>query len=229
MLTIGHYYQYALNIMPQRSATAIVSVLPHEVLNWILHVVSTYHKSKEDIEYEYRQILKCQENPEFFAPIYERYYESVFVFINKRVNAEEITADLSARTFYKCLNNIHKYKYQGVPFSAWLYKIALNEVNQFFRKQKSMLRTVSLEESQVEPLIEEIQSEAPIMDPNILLSTLLEQLEDGEVQFLELRFFENRSFKEVGYLLGMTANNAKVKTYRILKKLKSISSSIQYH
>ena len=53
-------------------------------------------------------------------------------------------------------------------------------------------------------------------------------LDEFEIQFIELRFFENHSFKEMGYLLGMTEVNAKIKTYRILKKLKKLSENINY-
>ncbi|MEO1099557.1 MAG: sigma factor-like helix-turn-helix DNA-binding protein [Bacteroidota bacterium] len=49
------------------------------------------------------------------------------------------------------------------------------------------------------------------------------------MQLIELRFFEELSFKEIGYLLGLTEVNAKVKTYRVIDKLKKISKEIKYH
>jgi RNA polymerase sigma-70 factor (ECF subfamily) len=70
--------------------------------------------------------------------------------------------------------------------------------------------------------------ESPSVDRNSLIVKLLERITPEEIQFLELRFFEGNSFREVGYLLGLTEVNAKIKTYRILKKLKKISLDLAY-
>lgn len=195
----------------------------------ILSVDSEYHKSVDEIKAEFKLIARSKEDPGYFAPLYERYYESIFIYINKRIDSEDITAELTSRVFFNALENIDKYRFQGVPFSAWLYKIAINEINQFFRKQTVFERSVSLNEDHIDLLIDEIDYKEPQLDKYILISVLLEQLSSSELQFLELRFFENRSFKEMGYLLGLSETNAKVKTYRILKKLKKISSEIKYH
>lgn len=190
---------------------------------------STYHQSKEDLSAEYEVIKKCRKNPEYFAPIYRKYYDQLFLFIHKRVDHMDITADLTSRVFLKSLKNIHKYKFQGVPFSAWLFRIAINEVNTFFRQQKKLARTVNIEDEHITQLYNEIDHSEPQIDPHVLIPVLLEQLKDQDVQFIELRFFENRSFKEMGYLLGLTEVNAKIKTYRILNKLKKIAAEVKYN
>ncbi len=190
---------------------------------------STYHRTEKEVLAEYEIIKKCQKNPEHFAPIYIRYHDQLFLFIHKRVDHLELTADITSRVFLKCLKNIGKYKFQGVPFSAWLYKIAINEVNNFYRQQKKVVRAVNIDDQNIGQLISEIDYQEPQIDPNVLVPVLLEQLSDHEIQFLELRFFENRSFKDIGYLLGLTEVNAKIKTYRILKKLKKIASEVRYH
>lgn len=190
---------------------------------------TSYHQRHEDIMAEYDIIKNCQQNPKYFAPLYTRYYDQIFIFIYKRTDDMDVTADLTSKVFLKSLKNIGSYKYQGVPFSAWLYKIALNEINMYFRQQKKQERTVSLEQHHVYNLIGEINYQEVDIDPEVIVTVLLEQLDDKEIQFIELRFFENHSFKEIGYLLGMSEVNAKIKTYRILKKLKKISTQINYN
>ncbi|MEO1052605.1 MAG: sigma-70 family RNA polymerase sigma factor [Bacteroidota bacterium] len=224
-------YHHRPSILPASYALVWLNLISkvQQLLTSFIKEVSQYHRSEDEIKEEYQIILKCQKDPKHFAPIYERYYESIYVFINKRVDEEEVTADLAARVFYNCLKNIGKYRYQGVPFSAWLFKIAINEVNLYFRGKNKTERTVSLDEGHIDILIEEIDYTEPEIDRHILISVLLEQLSDQEVQFLELRFFENCSFKEMGYLLGLSEVNAKVKTYRILKKLRTIAAQIKYH
>lgn len=168
---------------------------------------------------EYDIVQKAKENPQFFAPIYEKYYEAIFIYIHRRIDDEELTADMTAQVFYKCLKSLEKYDFQGVPFSAWLFRIAINEINQFFKQQKSRERSVSLKDKHINILFEELQHH-DVKDKHDIVTKLLEQLDATEVQFVELRFFEGRSFKEMGFLLGLTEVNAKVKTYRILAKLK---------
>ena len=190
-----------------------------------------YHMSKPEVEEELRIIAQSQQNPKYFAAIYEKYYDTIFIYINKRIGHEEATSDVTARVFLKCLKNIKQFRYQGVPFSAWLFKIALNEINQFFRRQKKMERVVSLENQHVSQLISEVGPgpDVPEIDPNVLVAVLLETLDPHEIQYIELRFFDGRAFKEMAYMLGISESNAKAKTYRILKKMKKIAEQIQYN
>jgi len=174
---------------------------------------------------EYEIVEKAKQNPQFFAPIYEKYYDSIFIYISRRIDDEELTADMTAQVFYKCLKSLEKYDFQGVPFSAWLFRIAINEINQFFKQQKSRERSVSLKEKHINILFEELQHH-DVKDKHDIVSKLLEQLDIDDVQFIELRFFEGRSFKEIGFLLGLTEVNAKVKTYRILAKLKEYAEKL---
>lgn len=214
------YYQSAMMV---HQAYKIYTALHNFFANLVL--VSSFHKTEDEIKAEYEVVQKAKENPQFFAPLYERYYDSIFIYINRRVDDEEITADLTAQVFYKCLKNLPQYEFQGLPFSAWLFKITLNEINQFFKNQQHKERAVSLKEKHVNIIFEEIQHH-DTKDKNEVVKKLLESLEPEDVQFLELRFFEDRSFKEIGFLLGLTEGNAKIKTYRILDKLKILAEKL---
>ena len=149
----------------------------------------------------------------------------IFIFINRRLDDEEESADVASIVFFKCLENLHKFKFQGVPFSAWLFRIAVSEVNQFFRRKKKHDRAVSIQDHHISKLFEELEHR-PDRDPHWFITRLLENLSADDLQFLELRFFEGHSFKEMGYLLGLTEVNAKIKTYRILKKLKIVAEEL---
>ena len=107
-------------------------------LEWLgmLLISSSYHKTKKEILTEINQVQKAQKNPHHFGPLYNKYYDSIFMYVFKRLDNEHATAEITANVFFKCLQNIGMFKFQGVPFSAWLYKIAINEINHFFRKTK---------------------------------------------------------------------------------------------
>ena len=204
--------------------TGIIYLLNDWKTFLLSQVLSTsYHQEKEEIGEEHTLIEKCRKDPHYFAGIYEKYYEDIFRFVYKRIGDEYVTADLTSKVFFNSLKSLHRYSFQGVPFASWLYKIAVNEVNQYYRAQKTRDRMVSLEDHHVEQLMDEIEVNEPTPDPTIMVAALLEMLKPEEIQFLELRFFEGCSFKEVGYLTGLTEINAKVKTYRILKKLKDLA------
>ena len=182
---------------------------------------------KEEIESEYQTILKCQHDPKYFAPIYEKYYDVIYVFIDKRIDHEEVSADLTSKVFFNCLKNISKYKHQGVPFSAWLFKIALNEVNQFYRKQQHRERIVTLNDAHVCLLLEELDNSKIEIDPNTFISTLPGKTNRQRSRINRIAFSSNSiQFRKIGYLLGLSEVNAKVKTYRVIDKLRKIAEEI---
>jgi len=126
---------------------------------------------------------------------------------------------LTSQVFLKAMQKIDKYVFKGVPFSAWLFRIASNEIAQHFRKQNKS-RVVALEERTAQNLEDEYEDKADL-DINInLLKSVIQDLKPEEVELLELRFFEKRPFKEVADILDITENNAKVKIYRLLQKMK---------
>ncbi|UZR94022.1 sigma-70 family RNA polymerase sigma factor [Chondrinema litorale] len=199
----------------------IIKAVVDSVGKYWLSSSNTYHKTSEEIKEELILVRRSQKNTDHFAVIYERYFDSIFIYINRRIGDEDVTADLCSNVFYKCLNNLPRYRFQGLPFSSWLFKIALNEVNLYFRTEKNKERLVSLSQNHLELLVDEIEiGIAEKEKQRRLLINLLENLNADEVVFLELRFFEGRSFKEIAYLLGLTEVNAKIKTYRIIEKMK---------
>lgn len=185
---------------------------------------SEYHQNEAELDEEKMAVLNAQKDPRHFSVLYERYYKSIFIFVNKRVDDEALTAELTSDVFFKALKNIKKFEFRGVPFSAWLFRIAVNEVNQFFRKEKKRIRAVSLTGTHAEALFEEIDHRA--QDREQLLSRLLSKLNEEDLQLLELRFFEERPYKEIAYLLDISEGNAKVKTYRVIKKLRDLVQGI---
>lgn len=178
------------------------------------------HQSEREIQEEHYIIKKAIDNPEVFGFLYEKYYKQIFLFILRRVDDKATTADLTSQVFLKAMLNLSKYKFQGLPFSAWLYRIATNQVNEFYRGSHFQ-RVISVEDEQINQVFKETSVDDG--DKAELISKLLEELDEEEVQLLELRFFEDRPFKEVAFILDITENNAKVRTYRIIEKLKKIA------
>ena len=172
------------------------------------------------IQEEYLLVKAAQQNPRRFSVLYERYYQQIFLFIYKRVDEEEQTADVTSQVFLKAMMSLEKYKFKGVPFSAWLYRIAINEVNQFFRESKNR-RTISVESAALPLLMEEVEEPSNEAAVTRMLQ-VMQSLSPDEVQLIELRYFEKMPFKQIAEIYHITENNAKVRMYRILGKMKKL-------
>ena len=169
---------------------------------------------------EWTEIQAAQKDAAMFRPLYNRYFEQIFQFIYKRTLNEDLCADICSQVFLKAMQRLDGYTFQGVPFSAWLFRIASNEVAQHYRTtQKS--RVVSVEDFTLNSIIDELDTYDLAAYRNVL-GHALEELKSEDLEIIELRFFEQRPFKEVADLLGITESNAKVRTYRVLERLKKI-------
>lgn len=174
--------------------------------------------SAKDMQEEWLEIQAAQLKPALFQPLYERYYEEIFLFIYRRSGDEEITGDICAHVFLKAMNRLNTYTFKGVPFSAWLYRIASNEVAQYYRNlQKN--RTVSLEVTSLSHLMDEVDEPFDEVKRADMLKAL-DALNETDMQLIEMRFFESKSYKEIADIMNITENNAKVKTFRVLNRLK---------
>jgi RNA polymerase sigma-70 factor, ECF subfamily len=180
--------------------------------------VSIYHKSSEEVHSEMQEIEKARENPRAFSVLYKRYYRPVFLFVYRRLADKEDTQDIVSQVFVKALTNLPTYQHRGLPFSSWLFRIASNEVNLFFRNGKK-IRSISLETAGVHKI--QAETDLPKLD-TYLLSSILNLLEEEDVELLEMRYFENISIKEVAEIKDWTESNVKVKTFRLIEKIKKL-------
>lgn len=172
----------------------------------------------DDLQAEWEEIQAAQRDPAQFRPLYTRYYTPIFRYIYRRTADESLTADICSQVFLKAMQRLGSYEYRGIPFSAWLYRIASNELAQHYR-QTQQQRIVSAEEKQLGDIAEEMQTEDDEQLRQLLLQVLT-TLPEADMRLIEMRFFEQRPFKEIADILDMTESNAKVKTYRILERLK---------
>jgi RNA polymerase sigma-70 factor (ECF subfamily) len=174
--------------------------------------------SAEEIEAEWEEIQVAQQDASSFRPLYNRYFNAIFHFIHNRTQDEQCSADLTAQVFLKALQQLDKFKYRGLPFSAWLYRIASNEVGMHYRKSRKA-KVISVEDSQLANMVDSIESDQYENYRPYLLSAL-QMLREEDIQMMELRFFEQRSFREIADIQGITEANARVKAHRVLERLR---------
>lgn len=174
--------------------------------------------TQEEIQKEYEILKACRIKPAYFEYFYQKYFTDIFHFVYRRVSEEALAEDLCSEVFLKALQKLEMFQERGLPFSAWLYRIALNEVNMYYRKSKRDIQ-LSLEKSKIQLVQEE--TDGLVTAENLeLLAKAFSELPEKELRMIEMRFFDQMPFKEIGEIFGMTENNAKVKVYRIMDRIK---------
>jgi RNA polymerase sigma-70 factor, ECF subfamily len=177
-------------------------------------------RKKYQPESEAALIESAKGDLRYFSPLYEKYFDTVFRFVFKRVNGnEELTGDLTQLTFMKAMAKIGQYEDRGFQFSSWLIRIAINEINQFFRSNKHNL-TVSISENSVNHIFEEMETQHEHEEDLLKLIEKINTLDENQRELIEMRFFDGLSFKEIAEILDTTEANAKMKLYRVLEKVK---------
>ena len=85
---------------------------------------------------ELELLYKIRNNPAEFSQVFKLYYKPIFGYVFRRTGDFEEAADITAETFFKAFTHINNFNYKGISIKVWLYRIATNEVNLFYRSQK---------------------------------------------------------------------------------------------
>lgn len=166
-------------------------------------------------------IALAKKDRKYFGALYDHYFDQIFRFVFKRLGGDEDNAaDLTQQTFIKAMANMEKYEDRGFPFSSWLYRIAQNEVSMFFRNQKKSY-SVPIDENRIQDVAHEAEifSSHMSMEEQERLVEMLNKLEESHLDIIELRFFQQMSFKEIAEIYSVSEATAKMRTYRILERI----------
>ena len=176
-------------------------------------------------------IKRAQKEPEAFAKLYDKYYLQIFGYILKRVANLEIAQDITSETFFKALKNLWKFRWKNIPFSAWLYRIANNEIANYFRKNKKhSISLDKLKEKGFEPIslhnpeaeVLKAQEELKKHQDFLKIQEKISQLPIKYQEVITLRFFEKKKIKEISEILGKKEGTIKSLLHRGLEKLKDL-------
>ncbi|MBI3160069.1 MAG: sigma-70 family RNA polymerase sigma factor [Chloroflexi bacterium] len=162
----------------------------------------------------------AQGDRESFGLLYDRYVERIYNYIYYRTGNHHDAEDLTARVFTRAMKHITSYQDRGVPFSAWLYRIAHNLVANWHR-DNSRRQELPLEDGY--GLTGEVEMpEARLMrseEQRALLQVIYGLPEDRQ-QLLILKFVEHLSNAEIGKIMGRTEGAVKSLYHRTLLSLR---------
>ncbi len=163
------------------------------------------------------EILAAREDPRGFTVLYERYFGDIFRFLLRKAGDRDLTNDLTQETFLKAMIALPRYQERGLPFRAWLYRIALNELRMHWRKRKEVL--IDLSYAEVRGLTEEMG--LPMQDDELRrLGIAMGKLDGERARLIELRYMDGLSYLEMGQVLNIGEDAAKMRTHRVLATLR---------
>jgi RNA polymerase sigma-70 factor, ECF subfamily len=162
-----------------------------------------------------------QGNKEAFGALYERYVGRIYNYIYYRTGNPFDAEDLTARVFMRAMHHIENYQDRGLPFSAWLYRIAHNLVANWHR-DNSRRKEISLDESLQTIGERDDYPEAVLVqnEERERLLRMIRRLPPERQQLLILKFVEHLSNAEIGLIMGRTEGAVKSLYHRTLLALR---------
>ena len=183
-----------------------------------------------DLNAEKDLIRQAHKDPGAFADLYDHYYPRIFGYVLRRTANLEAAQDITSETFLKALSKLWQFRWRNISFSSWLYKIASNEINQYFRKAEYK-KSASLEELQEQgfepisprdPESELIQAQEKLKQHQDFLEIQekIVRLPAKHQEVIALRFFEQKQIKEIAGILGKKEGTVKSLLHRAVEKLR---------
>ncbi|MEE8473454.1 MAG: sigma-70 family RNA polymerase sigma factor [Dehalococcoidia bacterium] len=166
-------------------------------------------------------------DPEAFGEIYEEHFDKIYRYVLFRVSDIAEAEDLTQQVFLKVVRSISSFKWRGAPFSSWLFRIAHNQVVDFYRKTAKM-RTTSLDQAPVvassDPVsIAEHDADFQQVKGAIGGLTRLQQ------EVISLRFAGELSTAETAKIMGKSLGAVKALQHSALAALRKTFSGMENH
>ncbi len=157
-------------------------------------------------------VQAAQSDPSRFSELYELHFERVYAYVVRRVRDRDIAEDLTSDVFHKALAALVQFDWRGIPFGAWLFRIAANVVADRW-KQASREVLEDPPEASVEVDLAEVEHRARLF-------RMVDELPADQCRVLKMRFAEGKSIREIAQDIGRTEGAVKQLQFRGLESLR---------
>lgn len=156
----------------------------------------------------------AQKDPKRFGELYEAHFETVYAFVARRVDHRETAEDLTSEVFHKALANLQNFEWRGVPFAAWLLRIASNAIVDRAKSSGKELGFDDPPEISTKPRMEQAEDAARLF-------RLVRELDADQRRVVTMRFAEEKSIREIAQAMGRSEGAVKQLQFRGLQNLRS--------
>jgi RNA polymerase sigma-70 factor (ECF subfamily) len=160
---------------------------------------------------ERRLVAAAQADPARFLELYDRNFRRVWAYVIRRAADRAEAEDVTSEVFRRALENLRGYEWRGLPFAAWLLRIAANTLSHCWEK-------AGRETGDPPPEMAEPDAH---LERRAMLFQLVDRLPDIQRRVIELRYIEERSLVEVAQELGKTEGAVKQLQRRALENLRA--------
>ncbi len=157
-------------------------------------------------------IEAAQRDPAVFADLYEQNFERVYAFIMRRVRDRDAAQDLTAEVFHQALANLARFEWRGVPFVAWLYRIAAHVLADRWQR-------LSREQTAGDELPEIAAEDGT--EQRAMLFKMVDDLPPDQREVVFRRFVEQQSIREIANAMGRSEGAVKQLQFRALQTLRA--------
>ena len=162
-------------------------------------------------------VAAAQKDPARFTELYEANFERVYAFVLRRVSNRSDAEDVTAEVFQHALANLRKFEWRGVPFAAWLYRIAGNAIADRWQRVSREQGTAAADDPP-DPHARAIPEE---VEQRALLFRLVGTLPVDQRRVVEMRFAEEKSIREISKELKRTPGAIKQLQFRAIRSLRA--------
>ena len=156
-------------------------------------------------------IEAAQTDPSRFAALYEENFERVYAFVVRRVHDRRDAEDITSEVFHQALRNLNRFEWRGVPFAAWLYRMAANAIADHYKKSSRETGTAAREIT---------TDETADIERRATLFRSVDRLPPDQRRVIVMRFAEGRSIREIAEELGRSEGAVKQLQWRGLQSLR---------
>lgn len=199
---------------------------------------SSFINKRDVTKYRFMYYNKCMDNDkikelvsraqnkdrEAFAELFDLYYDKVLNYVFRRTLDVDYSKDITSNTFIKILKNLDGFEWRSGPFSftAWVFRIAGNEINQYFRLQNRYQSSISFELGDDNKAAEEIEKKMDNDKHLMVLNKAIRQLKPIYQEIINLRYFEEMSYQEISEIMEKNESTVRVYCQRAREDLERI-------
>ena len=165
-----------------------------------------------DTDEERLLIEAAQADPARFVELYDRNVDRVYAYVSRRAGSRAVAEDVTSAVFEQALTNLSKFEWRGVPFVAWMFRIAANALADHWKR-------AGRDSHELPPEVPD-ERESKDLERRVSLFQLVDRLPDVQRQVIEMRFVEDRSIREVAAALDRSEGAVKQLQLRAIDTLR---------
>lgn len=186
-----------------------------------------------NLQEESQLVAQAKKNPDAFGALFDHYHPKILAYLIHRTGNVALAQDLSSETFFKALTKLWQFQFRSISFSAWLYRIASNEMKMYFRGKRSvsldsLMESASFDAKDPSDIMDELkEAEEKLLQKKDFLDIQKKLLNLSFIDqtVITLRYLEEKEISEIAEIVGKREGTVRSILSRGLQKLREMQQS----